>query len=288
MYSLGLLPLAASGWIAGQLDKLLITWFGSLEESGIYSVAFEVGRIMSLFVRSLFMVYTPMIYAMLKEDAKKNVARIEQFQSFFLHALIGIAFFVSIFCPEIFQLFVHEKYHQGVGLVPVIAFALVFGGIRKLYANLIFYHKLTLFISIGGIIQALLGFGLNVLLIPRFGGQGAAWARFVSTFVVAVYFYLLSRKYEPLRVDRAALKATISIFIGCLAILLFCVYVLKLTFWPLLTAKVMIFFLAVVLTWFSRFGDELRRVLSKRKRKDTVSDEQIESTYDSISESQEI
>ena len=223
-----------------------------------------------MLVLSLFMVYGPMIFAMLKEDARKNIARIEQFQSFYLHVLVGIAFFISIFSNEIYQLLVDDKFHGGIGLVPVIAFAFVFGGIRKLYATLIYYHKLTLLISLGGIVQVLVSFGLNVLLIPEFGGQAAAWAKLVSMFAVAAYFYILSRKYEPLRLDWAALRITMSILVICLGGLGFCVYILQLGFWPLLVAKIGLVTLALALTWYSRFGEELRRVLFKRKAQDAA------------------
>jgi O-antigen/teichoic acid export membrane protein len=288
VYSLGLLPMAGSAWISGHSDKLLITWLGSQADSGVYSVAFEIGRVLNLFVISLFMVYLPMIYSMLKEDAKKNVARIEQFQSFYFHALVGLAFLVSIFSPEIFRLLTDVKYHDGIRMVPIIAFAFVFGGIRKLYASLIYYHKLTLLIAIGGILLAVLSLGLNVLLIPRFGGVAAAWSKLISMIIVAGYFLLLSRKYEPLRVDWTALGTTLSIFGACLAGLAFCSYVLHLTFWPLLAVKVVLAFLALALTWFSRFGVELRRVLSRRRQKPEPVGQTLMVEDDSIGPSEDV
>ena len=287
VYSLGLLPLTAASWLSTYSDRLLITWFGGMAASGIYSVAFQIGRLINMLVLSVFMVYGPMIFAMLKEDAKKNVPRIEQFQSFYFHAIIGMAFIISIFSPELFQLLVDEKYHSGISLVPVIAFAFALGGIRKLYATLIYYHKMTLLISLGGILQALLNFGLNILLIPHFAGKAAAWSKLFSMLFVAVYFWLLSRKYEPLRIDWRAMRATLFILLVCLGVLGLCVYVLSLGFWTLLAAKIGIILLAFGLTWKSRFGDELRRVLSKRKDQKDFAGEELQHPYESISETDE-
>ncbi|MHC4643139.1 MAG: oligosaccharide flippase family protein, partial [Planctomycetota bacterium] len=286
-YSLALLPMGALGWLSGSFDKLLITWFGSMADSGIYSVAFEVGRVMSIFVLSLFMVYGPMIFAMLKEDAKKNIARIEQFQSFYFHALVGLGFFISIFSPELFRLFVDEKYHGGIGLVPVVAFGFVFGGIRKLYATLIYYHKMTLLISIGTIMASLLRFGLNIVLIPYFAGKAAAWTSLGAAIFLAGYFYLLSRKYEPLRLDRRATTATLSILAVCLMLVGLCTYVLHLSFWPLLSAKIAIAVLAIVLTWFSQFGRELRRVLSRYSDRKPLDIEEPQELYDLVPKTEE-
>jgi O-antigen/teichoic acid export membrane protein len=286
-FSLALLPMGTLGWLSGSFDKLLITWFGSMADSGIYSVAFEVGRIMNIFVLSLFMVYGPMIFAMLKEDAKKHIARIEQFQSFYFHAIVGLGFFISIFSPELFQFFVDEKYHGGIVLVPVIAFGFVFGGIRKLYATLIYYHKLTLLISIGTIMASLLRFGLNIVLIPYFAGKAAAWTSLGAAIFLAGYFYLLSRKYEPLRLDRRATTATLSILAVCLMLVGLCTYVLHLSFWPLLSAKIAIAVLAIVLTWFSQFGRELRRVLSRYRDRKSLGIEEPQEPYDLIPKTEE-
>ena len=263
LYAIGLFPMTVSGWIVGQVDRLLITWFVSLNDSGIYSVAFEVGRVMNLFVISLFMAYSPMVFAMLKEDGQKNIARIEQFQAFYLHVLVGLAFFVSVFAPEIFLVLVEEKYHGGIVMVPVISFAFVFGGIRKLHATVILYHKLTWLVSIGGMVQAGLCLALNFLLIPHFGGMAAAWTKLCSSALVAAYFYFLTRKYQPVRFDFKALKVTLGTLIMCLSVLGVSIFVIQLSFWPLVGVKIAMIMLAVAITWRSSFGLGFQRTFLK-------------------------
>ena len=260
-YSLGLLPLTAASWLSGYSDRLLITWFGELADSGVYSVAFDVGRIINVMVLSIFMVYGPMIFAMLKEGREKNIWRIEVFQSFYFHLLLGCAFFLSLFTPELFGFLVDEKYHVGTSLVPIIAFAFVFAGVRKLYATPIYYHKLTLLISVGGIMQALVNFGINYMLIPFYGGKAAAWSKLVCMMMVALYFYALCRKYEPIRIDKSALGISVSILGGCLALFLLAAYVLCLSFWPLLAIKILILGFAIVCTWLSRFGKAMHLII---------------------------
>jgi O-antigen/teichoic acid export membrane protein len=228
-----------------------------------------------------------MIYAMLKEGTARNVARIEQFQAFYFHTLLGLAIFVSVFSPEIFALLVDAEYHQGIGIVPVIAFAFVFGGVRKLYATLVYYHKWTLLISIGGITQALLSLGMNVVLIPRFGGIAAAWSKLVSMAIVAAYFWVISRRCQPLRIDWSAVGVTLLTAAACLGVLGVAAYVLQLSFWPLAGVKVAVALLAIAITWYSRFGSELRKTLFPSKRAAPAEEAPADKSYDSISEDEE-
>jgi len=286
-FSLAMLPIAAMSWLSGAADKLLITKFDSLAHSGDYSIAFEIGRVMNLFVMSLFMVYSPMIFAMLKEGRDKYILRIEQFQRFYIHVLIGMALFISMFTPELFRLFIDEKFHAGMAVVPIIAVSFIFSGLRKLYATLIYYHKLIWLISLGSVIQVALSFGLNIWLIPKLGWQVAAWAKLVSMFGIAIYFYLLSLRYEPLRFDFKAQGVTLTVLISCLGLWGICVYMLHLSFWPLFLAKVLIAVLAIVATWFSSYGGEMRRVLLRRQAAQKTQSEPPHETDEQIAESQE-
>jgi O-antigen/teichoic acid export membrane protein len=280
VYSLGLLPLTVSSWLSGYSDRLLITWFGDLADSGVYSVAFEIGRVINVVVISIFMVYGPMMLAMLKEGRGKHINRIEVFQSFLFHFLLCMAFFLSLFTPELFKIFVGPKYHVGIPLVPVIAFSFVFAGVRRLFVTPIYYHKLTLLISLGGILQAGVNFGMNVILIPYYGGQAAAWSKLVCMFAVGLYFYILCRKYEPIQIDIRSLIVTVSMLCAGLGVFLICVYIFKLGVWPLFFVKVLIFVFALLCTWYSRFGKAMRLLVEHVRDRKKGGDTQAESSGD--------
>lgn len=267
-YSLGVLPMAGAAWISGQADAIFVAELGTLTGAGVYSVAFDIGRFINLLVMSLFMAYTPMIYRMLKEGDARNIERIENFQAFLIHVMVGMAFFLSILAPEIFAFFVHKRaYHAGAAIVPIIAFAFVIGGVRKLHASLMYYQKSTWLVSAGGILQAVVSLGLNILLIPKFGAPAAAWTKMASLAVAAIYLVILTRKYQPLRFDLRGLAITLTTVAFCLAAIGVCRYVLHLSFWPLLLAKLLVMAAALWYTWRSRFGDQMRTVLVRRNRR---------------------
>jgi len=264
-YSIGLIPLTAASWLSGYSDRLLISWLGDTSASGIYSVAFELGRVINIIVWAIFMVYGPMMFALLKENRPENEKRIERFQSVYIHLLIGSAFFLSLFTPEFYQLFINDSYNEGIQWVPIIAAAFVFGGLRKLYATPIYYHKLTIYISIGGIVQAGLNLGLNYFLIPSLGAAVAAWAKLASMSAIALYFYVLCRKYQPLKMNLRAGSSTASILIACTLAYMFVRYGLHLEGGWLFAAKLAILIGALVLTLKSPFGNSMKTLFTESK-----------------------
>lgn len=265
VYALGLMPLTAASWATGYADRLLITWYGDLGGSGIYSVAFEIGNLVNLVTMSIFMTYGPMVMAMLQADREKNISRIEAFQSIYLHFLIGVAFFLSIFTPELFSLLVQERYHAGMMMVPVIAFGFVFSGIRKLHATLIYYHKLTFLISVGGVIQSAVIIIGNLAFIPFYGPMASAWSKMFAGVAVALYFYLLTSRYEPLRTDFRRLGDSLMVYGTSLAIVLAAMFMFELSFWRLLIVKIGVVLLAIAWTWYSPLGRVLHQTLAQRK-----------------------
>ena len=265
-YSLGVVPMAGAAWLAGQADAIFVAELSTLTQSGIYSVAFDIGRFINLLVLSVFLAYTPMVYRMLKEGAPRSIVRIEQFQAFLIHFTVGTAFFLSAFAPELFTLLVqHGEYHAGISVVPVIAAAFVLSAVRKLHAVLLYYHKATLLLSIGGILQAAVSVGMNFLLIPRYGAVAAAWAKLIGFAVAGLYAWGLAQRFQPLRFDRAALGLTAMIVAFCFGVIALSQFVLHVPFWPLAGIKLGVMFIALWWTWRSRFGDQIRTVLVRPK-----------------------
>ncbi len=279
-YSIGLIPLTAASWLSGYSDRLLITWLGDANASGIYSVAFEIGRVINIFVLAIFMVYGPMMFALLKEDKPENILRIERFQSVFIHLLVGSAFFLSLFAPEFYRLFINASYNEGIPWVAILAASFVFAGLRKLYATPIYYQKLTIMISIGGIAQAALNFGINYALIPKYGAAVAAWSKLVSMAAVALFFYLLCRKYQPIRMNRRALGITFSTLTAGTIGYLLARYGLQLEGNGLLAAKLLILAGTLIATWASPFGGSLRSMIAESKKRLDRRDENLSEALD--------
>jgi O-antigen/teichoic acid export membrane protein len=102
---------------------------------------------------------------------------------------------------DYFGLFIGKDFRVGLGVVPILLLANLFLGI---YVNLSIWYKLTdrtmtgAYVSLGG---ALLTIVLNVLLIPKLGYMGSAYATLVCYASMAGVSYLLGQKFYPVPYD---------------------------------------------------------------------------------------
>ena len=65
---------------------------------------------------------------------------------------------------------------------------------------------------------ATLNLGLNVLLVPRFGGSGAAWSTFASFVLVAGLTCASLRRHLGIRIEPRDAAALAGAFVGALAL----------------------------------------------------------------------
>ena len=88
-----------------------------------------------------------------------------------------------------------EEYKKGLQIIPLVLLAHLFLGV---YYNLSMWYKLTNQTKYGAFIS-LMGAGitilLNIILIPKIGYIGSAWATLICYFSMALTSYILSIKY---------------------------------------------------------------------------------------------
>ena len=201
LFSIPLVPSIASSWIAGLSDRVILSWYGSLAETGIYSVGYGIGKGLSLFTESVFMVYGPMIYAMLKKDTDIARIRIERFVPYFFMFMLWVFMASSLFAEELVTVMTTGDYVSAVSVVPVILFARFLGSQYKAFVNILSYERKTLVISSGAILMAIVNLGANLIFVPLFGKMAAAWATAASVGIYTLWMIGWSQKSFYMKLD---------------------------------------------------------------------------------------
>ena len=201
IYSLPLLPNIAGGWIAGFSDRLILTWYGSLADTGIYSVGYSLGQGISVFSQAIFMVYGPMIFAMIKSDRVVARERIERFVPYFFMYMLWMSVAVSIFSSELIAILTPARYAAAARVVPIVIFAYFLGSQYKVFSSLLSYEHRNLLISVGAIFQAIINLGANLLLVPIFGQLAAAWTTVLSSLFYLLWLAIWSQRSFFLQID---------------------------------------------------------------------------------------
>jgi O-antigen/teichoic acid export membrane protein len=201
IFGLPLLIAGLLGAINETLDRILLKKLlpFSAEENlrllGVYGGCYKLAMFMTLSIQAFRMAAEPFFFKKYTEtDAQATYSRIF---TYFTIICTAIFLLVMLFLDEL-KYFVNERYHEGLVIVPILLLANMFFGF---YYNLSMWYKLTKrtvwAINLSAI-GALITIGLNILLIPKMGIVGAAWATFTCYVVMAFLSYFIGKKYYPI------------------------------------------------------------------------------------------
>lgn len=196
VFSFPLLIAGILGMTNETLDRVLIPELidgtQGLIENGIYSQCYKISIFLTVFVQAFKYAVEPFFFSKsLEENAKDTYAMIMKW--FILICIIvitGILLYI-----DIFKHLLHEKFWEGLTVVPILLLANMFMGI---HSNLSIWYKITdktkfgLIISLIGAILTIL---LNIIWIPIFGYIGAAWATLISYAGMTIINYFIGQKY---------------------------------------------------------------------------------------------
>ena len=202
-YGLPILIISLSFMISEVADKILLKYLlpdrlQADSQLGIYAASYKLAIIMMLFIQMFRYAAEPFFFSEAdKKDAKKTYSRV---MTLFI-AFTWFIFLLVMLYINIFKQFIGEAFWPGLKIVPIILSAKLFLGI---FYNLSVWYKLTNKTIYGAIIATIAGVStiiLNILLIPRFGYMGSAWANFISYFVILIISYLWGRKIYRINYD---------------------------------------------------------------------------------------
>jgi len=190
--------LGIAGIINETLDRIMLDYLlsGSDEERraqiGIYGACYKISIFITLIIQAYRYAAEPFFFSRAQQKDAKNTYAVlmNYFVIVVLTALLTILLFQNLF-----NQFIDEKFHEGVGIVPILLYANLFLGI---YYNLSVWYKLTdktllgAYVGIGG---ALITIVANLVLIPLYGYKGSAIATLICYISMALVAYLMGRKY---------------------------------------------------------------------------------------------
>lgn len=181
-----LIPHNLSHFILGNADKIMINNMINSSVSGIYSVIYNVGLMLSVLVEALNNVWIPWLFRKINENKFKDILRNSKlyliFFSFFTILIEGIS-------PEIVKIISPKEYWEGINIVIWIVFSTYLIFVYTLYVNVEFYYKKTYLISLGTFMAATMNIILNILFLPKYGYFFAAYST-VMSYVALLFFHM--------------------------------------------------------------------------------------------------
>ncbi len=206
-YTIPLIVYSLTTIILTQSDKLLIAKLTGTGDAGLYSVASNIGMIISVIYGAILSAWTPNYYENMN-SGRHDILLIEAQRIFYITSIAASV--LALFGYEVGILIFPGSFHGGLVLIPIIVLAYFFDLGWQIYGRHFGYAKKTYYITIIGAIASAVCIASNYFLIQRIGYFGAALAILIayssmlmltviaSKYITRVHPYPLSIMYIPL------------------------------------------------------------------------------------------
>jgi O-antigen/teichoic acid export membrane protein len=200
VYGLPLMVVGFAGMINETLDRIIISYAYSdaqkgLEATGIYGANYKLSILMSLFIQAFRYAAEPFFFNHAKTDDKRTIYA--SVMNYFVLVCLGLFLLVTLYI-DVFKHFINSNYWEGLHVVPILLIANLFLGI---YFNLSIWYKLSdntnkgALISLAGAVITIIA---NLILVPKLGYTGSAWATLICYVSMVVICYAMGAKYFPI------------------------------------------------------------------------------------------
>lgn len=193
-FGVPLVPISLAYWIFLVSDRLLLAQLSTLQQVGLYSVAASLVGLTSIAVSALSQTWTP--HAMRVYEEEPDYAP-KLFGRMMTYVLAGFGFLcvgITAFAPELLAVLTGREFAGAAIAVGPLAIGMVAFASTQITAGGITLRMRTKYLALHSWLAALLNVGLNLVLIPRFGMLGAAWATMVAyTFLTVAYLVTSQR-----------------------------------------------------------------------------------------------
>ena len=199
LYSLPLLIAGMAGIINETLDRIMIKHLipdnkDAMNQLGIYGACYKLSILMALFIQAFRYAAEPFFFSQFKkEDARHTYAVVLKYFTIACAIIfLGIMMYI-----DIFKYFIGKNYWPGLKVVPVLLLANMCLGI---FFNLSMWYKLTGNTRFGAyfsVFGAMITIAFNILLVPKLGYMGAAWATLACYASMMIASYITGQKKYP-------------------------------------------------------------------------------------------
>lgn len=171
-----------------KIDQLMIGQMVGATELGIYSVAARLSEVWYFFPLALTTSFFPRLLKARNDQVKYNL-QLEQLCGILLWMAVVIAIAVSLLGTWLVPLAFGEPYAPATPILTIHIWAGCFIFMRALLSKWLIAEGLLKFSLFTHGIAAIINVVLNYVMIPKFGGEGAAISTLIS-YASASYFVL--------------------------------------------------------------------------------------------------
>ncbi len=191
VFNIPLIPHYLSSTILNQADRLMIGNMVGKAEAAIYSVAYNVGSMMTIIITAINNSFTPYMYKSIKVGETDGIRENSKSVIF----IVGIACIIAMgLGPEIISIFATKEYYAAIWVIPPVACAVYFKFLYPLFSTIEFYYEKTYFVMLASCAGAVANIILNYIFIGIYGYFAAGYTTLACYIIYSFAHYFFQRK----------------------------------------------------------------------------------------------
>jgi len=215
-FALPRLPSGLAQQVFDSGNKLLFASYAPLGTLGVYNNGFTLGTAVKFYVASFETAWAPFYYQTAKQpDAKTVLAKMTTYG---VVVLVLLAAGTAAIARDLVHLMLTPQYLEAIPIVPIIAIGMALQGLYLLTSIGLNVTSHTEYYPLTTIAAAAVGLGAGIILMPRLGAQGAAWAFLVSFLVQATLGFVFARRFYPIPYEYGRLARVLGVGIVSAAV----------------------------------------------------------------------
>lgn len=176
--------------ILSQSDRILISKYCGNNWTGVYSVVYQYGTILSIITNAIAEAWLPWFHDSMKEQCIDKL-KVNTYELVNLICLLGLGCIAA--GPEAILILGGKNYVIGKWIVPPVVMAVVTQHIYTHYVNIEMHLKKTTIIAFGTALAAIVNIILNVIYIPQYGYIAAAYTTLVGYMLLLLMHFMITR-----------------------------------------------------------------------------------------------
>lgn len=190
-FNLPLIPHYLSQTVLNSSDRIMIQKMVSADAAGIYSLAYSISQIMTIFNTALLKTIEPWLYKKMKANRTQDIGRVAYLS---LGLVAAVNLILIVLAPEAVAIFAPVQYHEAIWVIPPVAMGVYFMFAYTFFAVIEFYFEKTKYVTYATMSGAVLNIILNYICIKLFGYMAAGYTTLVCYMLYTVAHYCFAQK----------------------------------------------------------------------------------------------
>ena len=193
-------------------DRYAVRVFSVLSEVGLYQMGASFGMAMKLVLNSFEYAWAPFYFQTMKTPDAQATFRLVT--TYGIAVLVLLEAGLAAVGPELVRLVLPPQFDGAARIVPWIGLGVLFQGVYLLTSIGLNITKNTRYYPVAAGSAAATSVVANVVLVPRFGAIGAAWANAAAYATMAGTAFVFSQRVYPIALEYGRLARVVLAGIG--------------------------------------------------------------------------